>query len=291
MRKKKSCIGKQSYWFMAPTFLIYILFFIVPTVLSIYYSLSIWSIKGAKFCGLKNYMMFFSEYSLSIGVKNTFIYAFLTSGIKVLLSFLIAIFLTGKIKSKNILRAVVFFPNLVSMVAVGIMFKAIMNPTKGYLNAFLNLLGMGSINWLGDRNLALFSVALVDIWKGISISTVIFVAGLTSIDKTYYEAASIDGANRLETLKYISIPLSESSRNTIIILSLIGGFRSFELIWTMTGGGPGFASDVMSSIIYKQYIQGIYGLSSAGNVILMILISVVIFPLQWFLNKSEEALQ
>jgi len=294
-RKKlrKNGIGDKTYshWFLAPSFIIYIIFFIIPTVVSVYFSLTVWSFDSSRFCGLENYRIFFSEYALTIGIKNTFIYAFLTSGVKVILAFLIAVFLTGKIKSRDALRAIVFFPNLVSSVAVGIAFKSILHPTKGYINQFLKLIGLEAVDWLGNRNLALFSVAAVDIWKGLSIATVIYVAGITSIDRTYYEAAEIDGASRWQTLRYLTLPLTTSSRNTVIILSLIGGLRSFELIWTMTAGGPGFASDVMPSIIYKQYVQGFFGLSTAGNVILLVMISIIIFPLRKILDKSEEAVQ
>ena len=290
---KKYNLGEKTYshWFLAPGFLVYIVFFIIPTAISLYFSLTVWSFDKSEFCGFDNYRMFFSEYALRIGIKNTFIYAFLTSGVKVILAFFIAVFLTGRIKSKNALRAIVFFPNLVSSVAVGIAFKSILHPTKGYINQFLNLLGISSIDFLGNRSLALFSVAAVDIWKGLSIATVIYVAGITSIDRNYYEAAEIDGASRWQTLRYLTIPLTSSSRNTVIILSLIGGLRSFELIWTMTAGGPGFASDVMPSIIYKQYVQGFFGLSTAGNVILLVMISIIIFPLQKILDKSEAKLQ
>jgi raffinose/stachyose/melibiose transport system permease protein len=253
--------------------------------------MTVWSFDSSTFCGFDNYKMFFSEYALTIGIKNTFIYAFLTSGSKVVLAFLIAVFLTGKIRTRNVLRSIVFFPNLVSTVAVGIAFKAILHPTKGYINQFINLFGLSSVDWLGNRSLALFSVAAVDIWKGLSIATVIYVAGIASIDHSYYEASSIDGASRWQTLRYVTIPLTAASRNTVIILSLIGGLRSFELIWTMTAGGPGFASDVMPSIIYKQYTQGFFGLSTAGNVILLVMISIVIFPLQKLLSKSEEAMR
>jgi raffinose/stachyose/melibiose transport system permease protein len=269
--------------------LIFVIFFIVPTFTSLYFSMTVWSFDSARFTGFDNYRMFFSEYALTIGINNTFIYAFLTSGVKVLLAFFIAVYLTGKLRTRNILRAIVFFPNLISMVAVGIAFKAILHPTRGYINLALSALGLSTVDWLSNRDLALFSVAAVDIWKGLSIATVIYITGITSIDRNYYEAAQIDGASRWQTLRYVTVPLTASSRNTVIILSLIGGLRSFELIWTMTSGGPGFASDVMPSIIYKQYTQGFYGLSTAGNVILLVMISVIIFPLQKLLSRSEGA--
>ena len=149
-----------------------------------------------------------------------------------------------------------FFPNLVSAVAIGIVFKALMHPSKGLINAVLEAIGIAGPNWLGDTNLALFSVIAVDVWKGVSISTVIFIAGITSIDSSYYEAASIDGATRWQTIRHIVMPLVRTSTNTIITLSLIGGLRCFDLIWAMTKGGPGFATDVLSSVVYKQYASG-----------------------------------
>ena len=180
-----------------------------------------------------------------------------------------------------------FFPNLVSTIAVGITFTAMMHPSKGIINAFLEMVGIGAVDWLGNANLALYSVIMVDVWKGLSISVVIYIAGIQSIDKTYYEAAMVDGANAWQRLTKITLPLCRSSVNTIIILSFISGLRCFDLIWAMTRGGPGFATDVVASVIYKQYVAGFYGLSTAGNVIIFILIAVIAFPLQRFLLSRE----
>lgn len=186
MNKKKI----YSLWFLVPAVLIFVIFFIIPMVTSLFFSLTVWDLKSFTFCGLDNYKTFFSERSLSISVRNTLIYAFLTSGLKVIIAFFIALFLTSKIKTKDFLRSLVFFPNLVSAVAIGIIFKALMHPSKGLFNTLLAAIGISGPNWLGDTNLALFSVIAVDVWKGVSISTVIFIAGITSIDSSYYEAAS-----------------------------------------------------------------------------------------------------
>ncbi len=279
-----------SYWFLLPAFSIFTVFFLAPMLISFYFSMTVWDFSSSTFCGFDNYKLFFTEYSLSIGLGNTFIYAFLTSGLKVVLAFLIAIFLTGQIKTRNILRSIVFFPNLVSTVAVGIVFKAMLHPTKGIINQVIQFLGLSPVDWLGNTATALYSVIFTDVWRGLSIATVIYIAGITSIDRTYYEAAEIDGANKWQQLRSITFPLTTSARNTVIVLSFIGGIRSFDLIWTMTKGGPGFATDVLSSIVYKQYAQGFYGLSTAGNVIMLTLTAALAFPLQWYLNKREEAL-
>ena len=130
MNKKKI----YSLWFLLPAVLIFVIFFIIPMVTSLFFSLTVWDLKSFTFCGLDNYKTFFSENSLSISVKNTLIYAVLTSGLKVIIAFFIALFLTSKIKTKDFLRSLVFFPNLVSAVAIGIIFKALMHPSKGLFN-------------------------------------------------------------------------------------------------------------------------------------------------------------
>ena len=283
MNKKKI----YSTWFLVPAVVIFMVFFIIPMVTSLFFSLTVWDLKDFTFCGLDNFKTFFGEKSLSISVKNTLIYAFLTSGLKVVIAFFIALFLTSKIKSKTFIRSLVFFPNLVSAVAIGIIWKALMHPSTGLINTLLGTIGITGPNWLGDVNLALFSVIAVDVWKGVSISTVIFIAGISSIDTSFYEAASIDGATRWQTIRHIVMPLVRTSTNTIITLSLIGGLRCFDLIWAMTKGGPGFATDVLASVVYKQYAAGFYGLSTAGNVIMFAVIAVIAFPLTKFLNSRE----
>lgn len=284
MNKKKI----YSTWFLVPAMLIFIVFFIAPMVMSLFFSMTIWDLKTWTWCGFDNYKTFFAERSMSIGIKNTLIYAAFTSGIKVVLAFFIALFLTSQIKTKNLLRSIVFFPNLVSTIAVGITFTALMHPRKGLINTTLEMLAIDGPNWLGDPKLALWSVILVDVWKGVGIATVIYIAGIQSIDRTYFEAASIDGATRWQSIKHVMLPLCRPAMNSVIILSFIGGLRSFDMIWAMTGGGPGFATDVIASVIYKQYASGFYGLSTAGNVILFIIIALFAFPLQNFLNKLEK---
>ena len=137
------------------------------------------------------------------------------------------------------MQSIVFFPNLVSTIAVGITFTALMHPSKGLINKCLGMIGIQGIDWLGNTKLALFSVIGTDVWKGLGVASVIFIAGIQAIDKTYYEAAVIDGADKWKQLLYITLPLARPAMNSVIMLSFIGGMRSFDLIWAMTGGGPG----------------------------------------------------
>jgi raffinose/stachyose/melibiose transport system permease protein len=274
-------------WFLLPLALIYLVLFIIPTVISFFFSLTIWTLTEFRFVGLYNFRTFFEEYSLNIGIKNTLLYASLTCGFKVVLGLALAVLLTSPIKTKHVIRSILFFPNLVSTIAVGMIFSSMMHPSKGLFNTALKAAGIAGPDWLGNASIALFSVIAVDVWKGVGVATVIYIAGLMAIPETYYEAASIDGAGAFQRFKHITLPLVQSSINTVIVLAFIGGIRTFDLIWTMTKGGPGFATDTMASIIYKQYAYGFYGLSTAGNVIMFLLIALIVFPLYRFLLSLE----
>ena len=139
-----------------------------------------------------------------------------------------------------------------------------------------------------DPHWALLSVAFVDVWQGVGLATVIFMAGILSIPREYFEAAKSDGASAFQRFWNITLPLAKPATISVIILSLIGGLRKFDLIWTMTKGGPGFTSDVLASVVYKQYQAGFYGLSTAGNVVLFLLVVVIVLPLFWYLNRKDD---
>ncbi|MFI5695045.1 carbohydrate ABC transporter permease [Kribbella sp. NPDC051586] len=276
-----------SNWFYLPTAVIYGVLFLVPTFASLYFSLTRWSLFESKFIGLDNFKLFFQEPALVKGFTNTLIYAVVTSGSKVVLGLLLAVLLTSQIIARGYLRSVVFFPVLVSTIGVGLTFTVLMNPEKGLINESLGLLGINGPGWLTDPKWALLSVAAVDVWKGVGLATLIYIAGIVSIPREYLEAARVDGATSWQQFWMIVLPLSRPATVTVIILSLIGGLRSFDLIWAMTRGGPGFTSDVIASVIYKQYQAGFYGLSTAGNVVLFIVVTAIILPLSWFLNRKE----
>ena len=140
------------------------------------------------------------------------------------------------------MRSTAFFPVIVSIVAVlGITFKILMHPSEGLINKAIELLGGVGPAWLTDPQIALLSVALVDVWRGVGIALVIFIAGIVSIPEEYMDAVRIDGG-AWARFRHVIVPLSRNATFTVILLSLIGGLRSFDLIWTMTGGGPGFTT-------------------------------------------------
>lgn len=286
-RPRPRLVTAYPSWFYLPAALIYGVLFLFPTIASLFFALTRWSLFDWTFIGLANFQQFFKEPYLYQGLLNTLIYGVVTSGAKVVLGLLLGLLLTSDIIGRGYLRAVVFFPVLVSTVGVGITFTTMMHPTQGLFNETLALIGIKGPGWLTDPKLALLSVAAVDVWKGVGLATVIYMAGIVSIGAEYYEAAKIDGATAWQRFWTITLPLVKPATVTVITLSLIGGLRSFDLIWAMTKGGPGFTSDVIASVIYKQYQAGFYGLSTAGNVVLFVMVALIIVPLSWFLNRGE----
>ena len=287
-RKPGGNMAKQyPMWFYVPAGVLFIVLFIVPTIASFYFSLTRWSLFDIQFIGFANYVQFFKEPALVQGFTNTFIFGFVTSALKVVLGLLIALVLTGRIIGRTFLRAVIFFPVLVSTIGVGITFKVLMDPFDGLINETLAVFGIQGPAWLTDPSLAIYSVALVDVWRGVGLATLIFIAGIVAIPQEYFEAAKVDGASAWHSFWNITLPLLKPATVTVIILSLIGGLRSFDLIWAMTKGGPGFSSDVISSVIFKQYQAGFFGLSAAGNVILFLVVTAVIVPIFWALNRKQ----
>jgi raffinose/stachyose/melibiose transport system permease protein len=284
--RAKAVLLTYPNWFYAPAALVFGVFFLVPTALAFYFSLTRWSLFDATFIGLDNYAAFLSDPQLVSGLRNTFIYAVLTSGFKVIIGLPLAMLLTSLIRLKGLMRSVIFFPVLVSTVAVGITFAALMQPSIGLINTGLGALGFPKPNWLGDPEVALYSVVIVDVWKGLGLAMVIFIAGILSIPVDYFEAAKLEGGAWV-AFRHVILPLSRNATFTVILLSFIGGLRSFDLIWTMTRGGPGFASDVLTSVIYKEYQAGFYGLSTAGNVVLFVLVTAIVYPLMRFFNRME----
>jgi len=286
-KKRRGARARAAYpyWFYLPAFAIFFVFFLVPTATSFFYSLTRWTLFDYQFIGLDNFRAFFSEPELTRGLTNTLIYAVVTSGTKVVLGMLLAVLLTSSVIGRSFMRSTVFFPVLVSTIGVGLTFTILMQPDIGLIDRALGVVGIQGPAWLVDPHYALLSVALVDIWKGVGLATVIYIAGIVSIPREFYDAAEVDGSSPLQTFRYITLPLARPATTTVIILSLIGGLRSFDLIWAMTRGGPGFTSDVIASVIYKQYQAGFYGLSTAGNVVLFLLVTAIVLPLFTFLNR------
>lgn len=277
--------------FVVPASLIYTVFFVIPTLSGIYYSFTDWnaSISEISFVGFQQIVEVLKNPDFNTALKNTFIFSISTTVFKNSLGLLLAIALNMKLRSKNTLRAVYFSPAILNVVAMGLIFQGLLNPHTGFVNNTLRGLGFDflALGWIGDPKLAIHCTSAMEVWKATGIAMAIFIAGLQTIPKDYYEACTIDGANAWHKFTRITLPLLMPAITINVLLSMIYGFRMFEIIHYLTQGGPGNSSQVMMTMAYKYMGNGLYGYSAAMNLILIVLIVLITIPILKFMSSRE----
>ena len=210
---------------------------------------------------------------------------------KVVLGMLLAVLLTSSVIGRAFMRSAVFFPVLVSTIGVGLTFTVLMEPDAGLINKALAVVGIEGPRWLVDPKWALMSVALVDVWKGVGLATVIYIAGIVSVPREFYDAAKVDGATPVQAvpLHHAAARVARDGDGDHPVAD-----RRPAVVRPDLGDDPRRARasrrDVIASVIYKQYQAGFYGLSTAGNVVLFILVTAIVLPLYSFLRRREVQL-
>ena len=283
------------YYFLIGAVVLYTVLSVVPGVLGIGYSFTDWNSYSPDihFVGLQNFKTIFSsdeDYSRSI--RNTLVFTAVTVVFKTVLGLLLALLLAEGIKGKDVHRAIIYMPAILSMLVTGLIFKSIFNPDTGLLNVCLRSIGLSSLQrqWLTDPNVAFGSVMFVDIWRGVGYIMTIILAGLQSINKDYYEAADIDGANWWVRLKSITLPLLKPSLVVTTVLNLFYGLKVFDIVYVLTNGGPGHLTEVMYTEVFEQFSLGNYGVGTALSSVMFVIMAIGgIFVVKLMGNGGEEA--
>ena len=246
------------------------------------------------FVGLKNYIEVFRgkpEYRTYIW--NTVIFTVVTTALKTIVGLGLALLLTQKIiKFKNLHRMIIFSPQVMSYLVVGLVFKSMLHPTTGFLNNFLRTMGLDILtkNWLTDLKVVFPTVMAVDTWKGMGYIMVVIIAGIMSIAPEYYEAASIDGATFWQRFKSITLPLLKPIIVNVTVLNVTYGFRVFDMIYSLTNGGPGNATGVINTAVYKEFSKGNYAMGTTlSSILFFILLLLLYYILKSMENKEVEA--
>lgn len=285
-----SNIRMYSYWLVAPALILYCVFFVFPTLTGFYYSFTDWSpVKNTiTFNGWENFRYIFRNEVTRLAIKNTLIYAAVVVIFKNLFGLLLALALNTGLKTRNALRGIFYAPAVVSTIVIGLVFIPILHP-NGLLNQTLTRIGLEALTryWLADPAIVMLTIAAVSIWQWSGYHMAIYLAGLQGISNEYYEAAKIDGANAFQRLRHITIPLLAASININVILSLIGGIRVFSEVYALTNGGPGNASQVLSTYILVLFGEGRWGLGTAMNTVLFLLVALLSIPLLSRMRKYE----
>lgn len=288
-------LGKYFVIFILPALIIYLLFSITPFLYTIYYSFTDYTDMNPinlHFVGLKNYIKVLQTPVMMAAIKNSVIYAILLTGFQTLLGLPLAFVLNQKLKSRNLLRAVFFFPAVFSSLIIGYLWNFIMSSSDfGLINNILHQLGLGTLNFFTSKN-ALYSVILTQIWQWTGWAMVIFLANLQSISPDLYEAAEIDGANGLKKFMYVTLPLMCPSVKIVIVTGLIGGMKVFDIIYSMTSGGPGDATQTVMTVMMKKGIsEGFYSTGSAFGVCFFIIVLAISAIVTKLMGKWSEAIQ
>lgn len=277
LRSRRS--RKDSIWalvFLLPQLVGLLLFCLYPVFDAFRISLTDWTGFGAyNYVGLENYRDQLNDPVFITSLKNTAIFTLIGVPGTVIGAFLLAV-AVNNIKGRMIYRVIFFLPTVTSSVAISMIWMLMLNGQFGLVNSWINrTFGVVAPNWFVDKNWVIPTIAIIAIWQSIGYNMIIFLAGLQGIPRTYYEAASLDGAGRWRVFRDITIPLVSPTTFLVTVLSIIGSFQVFDFIYVATGGGPGYASRTMVYHIYDlAFVDFQFGLSSASAIILFGIILV-----------------
>ena len=282
----------QFFLLVIPALVLYCVFMVYPVFGSVGYSLTSWDgiSRQASWIGLKNYKDFFSDFILIRPLTNTFAYAFVLTILQNIVSLFMAVALNRKMRSRGILRTLWFVPVVLSPLVVGYIWRFMFIVPLEQLGEFLHIEVMAN-NLLGNHKTVLMSAVFVNIWRMAGYTMIIYIAALQNISVDIIEASRMDGVSGLKKFVYIDFPLIAPAFTINMVLTLERGFKEFDLIFALTYGGPGNASELISLTIYREsFVNFRAGYGSALGVILFVIISVFTLLQLKFLRRNEDAL-
>ncbi len=290
MNKKKI----YPQWFLLVPLILYIVFFLSPGLMGVFYSFTDWSsrssVNGLHFVGLDNYIeIFTSNKDYASGITNTLVFTIVSNIVKLIPALFLAILLQEGIKGKGLYRTLFYLPSILPFVIIGLVFKSVLNYNTGLLNSVLEFLHLGFLKqkWLSDLDMVWKSIFGVDAWRGVGYVMTIFMAGLSAIPKSYYEAAEIDGANFWAKLRYVTLPMMTGSIMINLVFGITYGLKVFDIVYVLTNGGPGHATEVLTTYAFQLYSNGQYGMSTALNAILLVITLVIGILVVKVMTKQE----
>ena len=278
-QKKAIRSNLVGYSFILPNLIGYAIFVFIPVIFSFILSVMKWDGSKApmEFVGLKNFAQIFGDRIFVQSFLHTIQYALLTVVPTLVLSLLLAVLLNHKLKGIAIFRTALYFPYIASIVAVGAVWNMLFQPDFGPINEFLKFIGISKPpRWVVDVKWAMVAISVVSVWKYMGYYMIVYLAALQGISGSLYEAAGIDGANGIQKLRYITIPMLTPTTFFVLIMLTIQCFKVFDLVYVMTGGGPGNATKTLVNYIYeKAFTSWEFGPASAGAIILFAVVLVI----------------
>lgn len=278
---------------LIPALILYILFVAVPFFSTFYFSITNYNryhVIDYAVVGFRNYLLVFKMAALKVALLNSIKYAFFMTFFQSLIAIPLAVLLNRKIKGSNFFRAAFFLPAMFSPLVMGFLWQVILGPSEtGIINQILVKLGFAPVAFLGS-NYGLASIIFTQVWQWVGWAVVIYLANLQTIPEDMIEAARIDGASGWQIFRRITLPLLYPGVTVVTISSLIGGLKVFDIVHSMTGGGPGYATQtIISAMIQFGFNDGNYSLAAAFGVIFFIIVMVFTLVLLAVLKKWERS--
>ena len=262
---------------LAPALLHTVIWIAVPVAATLALSFTDYSVfDRPQWIGLDNYTEIWNDEVFRKATINTVIYTFFTVPFSMGIAVVIAVFLHTKLRGRSIYRAAFFLPQVTATVAIAMVWLWMYNPQYGIVNGFLSFIGVPGKAWLADPNFALGAVIVVGIWQGIGLKMLIYLAALQNMDESLYEAASIDGASPVQQFFRITLPLLKPATFFVFVVSVIGAFQVFDLVYVLTDGGPANATTMMTYEVYRSAFQNFrMGMACAQSVVLFMFLIVL----------------
>lgn len=292
--KRRIKIKGDSAWgyaFIAIALVVFSLFTAYPVISAFIISLQEYRPLGSTYVGLENFKDSFASELFWKAVKNTAVYTILTVPVNIFLAFIVSILiLPFKKRTQTVFKAIYYLPAVASGVALAVVWLWIFDPLKsGIANQLISMLGIGNQNWLGSSSTAMFSLVLMSWLSSHGTAIIIYLAALLGIDKSYYEAADIDGANFFQKLWFIVIPFLKPTTLFLLVTGVIGSFQVFQNAYLMTGGGPDHATTMVGLLIFNNaftYFE--FGQAAAQSLVLAFIIAIISFIQFKFFGKDIE---
>ncbi|MCA1292505.1 sugar ABC transporter permease [Paenibacillus sp. alder61] len=284
--------SRRFIWMgLGPTLILYALFVFVPVIWSAYYGFFNWSgIGEAKFIGLDNYAEILRDPVFWRALKNNVIFVLASVFGQVPLALMLAVLLHKSNLLQRFLRSAVFLPMVLSTVVIGMIWQYIYHPQIGILNFLLDALGLENwkLEWLSDRNIAIYSLIPPLIWSYVGLYLIIFMSALQNIPGEIHDAAKIDGVSGARKLVTITLPMIKNTVQVAVILCISGSLKSFDLVYIMTKGGPAHASELLATYMYNStFTTYRYGFGSAISTTIMIISLLLIGTSQWLTSRKK----
>lgn len=282
--------NKISFGFALPAFIVYSLFLVVPILMAFYFSFFKWNgFNEMKFLGLENYGNVFRDARLGNAVKNTLIISVVVIITVNVLGLLLAMLINKASKINNFFRAVFFIPFVLSTVAVSFVWKSIFS-YNGVLNGIFTTLGLDNLvgNWLGKQTSAIICIIIVEIWRTLGYHMMLYLAALQTVPQELYEACTVDGGNRMDKFRNVTLPLIVPGMSVSILMSIINELRMYDVVKIMTDGGPGYDTEtIVYNIVSQGFSNNMVGYSSAIAVVLFIAIGAISIYVVNTMSKKE----